>query len=809
MPEIKAVLDPAFPTWSSRGFASGTINEVHLGYSQGDVGNWYTIGLLNTHPSNRSPDAYYARLYIDWDFADGVVTTSEILVPDEFGEHEVAIGPEGNNLFHLWHSYVGSGREVPQRSPSPGSIRLLSTFPTAAAVAESVLGVAMRYQVGRDERTFRIRGLNLGTTREERIRRAVVRLGYYDSEGEVSIATLATFDLPGDYFIGGTPPAMPDPTAGLDQVGRVGPLAHDDITQGIEIFRIGRVGPGQRIEEIGRVGPPKLIGRVGPLLPQEERGLIGSVGPQAPVPPDTGPAGVTTGTLRLMVDIEGGVDNPLTMLPGGSVGTDITDRLLSVSCHTGRDSADLLTGVDDGANLTGQLRRLPELELAYPGRAVALWAAGADETWISLWTGYLVDALPHYAGSELDVTRIRAEGPMGWIKRRGWPLHIPAPTLIHGRVDAGRVINALLDLPQAGRMLWPRERRLINPGEQLLNAGGLPAVTGAPRNLRGPLDALRSVARAEGGYCYGDRYGRIVFEGRKTRGRRLRRLRERGELRTLSLRQLHGAIVNALPYDDGIYNIFTGGGKGNTQPSLPADIIDYRENPLESPFRSGLMWRGWTREFDIDIDSLLEASQFYVPGLNYRSLADLEIRLVREGAAPQGILDNRYYSLDVVDSYPEMRLRITGNLLMPAGLYRAYLTHVSAYVQFDDLGLQQVRAENRTSIEQAGPRPYQFGSELYSVEPQSLAAAQAYVDWAVGAFGQPWKRIEVEAHVGGDLGGAEYLRYGVGDILYVDGAGADGEPLLIERCQLTWTNARQSIAMTWQLVDARPYEGVL
>ena len=212
--------------------------------------------------------------------------------------------------------------------------------------------------------------------------------------------------------------------------------------------------------------------------------------------------------------MEGNVSNPLTMLPGGSVGTDVTDRLLSVSCHTGRDTADLLTGVDDGANLTGQLLRLPELELAYPGRAVALWAAGEETDWISLWTGYLVDALPHYAGSALDVTRVQAEGPMGWIKRRGWPLHIPAEILGFGRVTSGRVINALLDLRQAGAALWPKDRRVINPGEQTLNAGALPAVTGAPRALRGPLDSIRSVSRAEGGYCYGDRYGRIVFEGR-------------------------------------------------------------------------------------------------------------------------------------------------------------------------------------------------------------------------------------------------------------------------------------------------------
>ena len=249
MPEIRKVLVPPVQDYSSRGNNTGSVTAVTIGFARGDVGTWYTAKLESGGELGVDRDEVdNPNLHLDFDFADAVKSTSGDLARGRFNTlTRINAGVSAVFCASALEPLDDSDRGRVWWALSTGDFAHF----TPAEIAESVTGL---YYEEPSEFLIRrgIFGLNIGTTREVRIRQVTARLEHYDTDGQEVFTTLATFDLPAGYWTGDELPE-PDPTAGLDQVGRVGPLAHDDITQGIEIFEIGRVGPGHALREVGRV----------------------------------------------------------------------------------------------------------------------------------------------------------------------------------------------------------------------------------------------------------------------------------------------------------------------------------------------------------------------------------------------------------------------------------------------------------------------------------------------------------------------------------------------------------------------------
>ena len=206
MPEIRVVIDPRIG-----GGRRGSIDVATLGYADGDIGTWWAVKLENHQAPYTGLDAIYVnRLHMEWEYADGVVVQSDWLTSSDGRGTRI---PETGFVVFCGET-LRTERIVIRNTSGP---------PAVGDIAEAA--VPLPYVSTFSGNTFTAIGINGGSTREVRIRKGTLigNVGTQTSSSSGTRTNIAEFNLPADYFMGGPPPPVPDPTEGLKLIGRVGP----------------------------------------------------------------------------------------------------------------------------------------------------------------------------------------------------------------------------------------------------------------------------------------------------------------------------------------------------------------------------------------------------------------------------------------------------------------------------------------------------------------------------------------------------------------------------------------------------------
>jgi len=192
--------------------------------------------------------------------------------------------------------------------------------------------------------------------------------------------------------------------------------------------------------------------------------------------------------------------------------SDLTQKVWTLRCRRGRDSASTLKGRSVAGTLSATLYNpsgifssfntvspifgliLPRIKVKFQMRIVA------PDAWVDLWTGWLITIVPENPIRELPRARLSAHGSLALLNADD--ARVSPKTSILTGTAYGQVLDAVG---------WPAGDRVISAGETTM--------TRWPRQRADTkaLFALRKIDDTENGFTREDRSTKVVWEDRHRR----------------------------------------------------------------------------------------------------------------------------------------------------------------------------------------------------------------------------------------------------------------------------------------------------
>ena len=171
--------------------------------------------------------------------------------------------------------------------------------------------------------------------------------------------------------------------------------------------------------------------------------------------------------------------------------------------------------------LTAGLLDTGQSNAPLPGRDVVVqYRRRGTTAWNILWRGFLIEILNKADNKQRRTAEIKAEGPLGYIQRRGYSITFNGEQYtdyLTNPPTAGSVIYDVLSTrpPASTSQLWPTPRRKgwVNgeAGQVQIDVPKLVDSLGAGAQLVNPYSVLQQLAKTEFGFLFDDREGDVVF----------------------------------------------------------------------------------------------------------------------------------------------------------------------------------------------------------------------------------------------------------------------------------------------------------